>query len=511
MIHTMSDPDGVADRRTDRMRDLSTIAVISIVWAWIIVPKTVQSVLSPKYRNSIGIAQAPYSRLAALADYGLYLGVIAVCVLVILIHLNRIDWYALGSLVCMLAPWAYMVVRDVYAGSPLLDEAVCYPLIVVAVWMIKPDLRRLDVLGYLIGLTSAVSILLALVLPTHAIFRNASGAVVVDDKQIVPGGILVGVFTQGNNLGQFVALGLPAVLLIRNRTHRLVLVTFSTVAVVWSASRGAMLALAVGMVAYAIVRLASPVLRWLLAPLAILVPMVVVCAVPLLTTTDTAFTNRGLVWLNSLKAWRADIWFGQGANWFEVIGSSSSRIAGSVFHGHNQFVQFMVTGGLLFGLLVIPQIAIAIGRATRAAVAGRFFGVAWLAVLIGSCLLEKSFAYVDNANFLVSMVLPFAFLLLSRPVPVVPRPSSDAAIPGVTASRRPPRGSLDRFGPRTPDVHTVSALPISGRPTVTPTRPGRGRPGGAGARPGSGRTGPRGSDQLRDFGAHPSGPPSGRR
>jgi O-antigen ligase len=149
---------------------------------------------------------------------------------------------------------------------------------------------------------------------------------------------------------------------------------------------------------------------------------------PLTTTDEAAFTNRGLVWMVSLRAWDANPWFGHGANWYEVIGSSSSRIAGSVFHGHNQFVQFMVTGGILFGLLVIPQLVVATVRATKFAVRGDLFGITWLAVLGGACLFEKSFSYVDNGNFLVAMVVPFAFVVLGHD-----RPSDDV---GPTTAKR---------------------------------------------------------------------------
>jgi hypothetical protein len=400
--------------RAEWIRTLWTAALIGVVWAWIIVPKIIQSVLSPKYRNSVGVTSAPYSRIAAFADAGLYLAVIAVCVLIILGYLNTLDWRGSGLLLCLLLPWAYIALRDVYVPTRLLEEGVCYPLIVIAVWILKPDLRRLEILGYLIGATAAVSVLLALAMPTHAIFRSATGQVIVDDKQIIPGGLLVGVFTQGNNLGQFLALGLPTVFLIRRRRVRLALAAVSAFAVLWSASRGAMLALGVGAVAYLAVRVTPPVVRRLVAPLVVMVPVVVVCVVPLVTTAPAAFTNRGLVWLVSLKAWSSDPWVGLGANWYEVVGSSSSRIAGSVFHGHNQFVQFLVTGGILFTLAVVPQLVAGLIRATRASVHGDLFGITWLAVLAGSCSLEKSFSYVDNANFLAPMVLPFAFLLLAR-------------------------------------------------------------------------------------------------
>lgn len=409
-----------------RTRDLWTITLIVVVWSWIMVPKTIQTLLSPKYRSSVGVENAPYSKLASIADYALYWAVIAVCVLIIIGYLRDVNTPALARLAAMLLPWIFIVIRDLYVPTAISHEGICYAMIVLATWFLRPDLRLLQSLGYLMGLTAALSVLIALVVPAQAIFRTALGEVITDDKQIIPGGLLVGLFTQGNNLGQFLALGLPTIFLIRRRWWRLVLVALACLAIVWSASRGAMIAVGTGVIAYGVTRVCRPTDRKFLGPAVILAPILVVCVVPFTTQNPLAFSNRGLVWIQSLRAWSSHPWLGNGADWYQIVGSTSNRIAGSVFHAHNQLVQFLVTGGVVFALLVVPQILVATVRATRFAVEGSLFGVVWMATLAASCLFEKSFAFVDNGNFLIATVVPFAFLVFGhRGSPEAPESETD--------------------------------------------------------------------------------------
>lgn len=399
-------------RHAERVRAYWTYAVIVVVWAWVCVPNVIQTLLSPKYRSGVGVETAPYSRIAAAADYLLFFGVVGVCLLVIIGYLNDVDTSAFGRLVVIIAPWVYIVVRDLYVPRSLSEEGVAYILIVIAIWFLRPGLGRLQCLGYLMGATAAVSIAIALVLPAQAIFRTAAGVVIEDDKQILPGGILVGIFTQGNNLGQFLALGLPTVFLVRQRWHRLVLAALSLIAITWSASRGAMIAVGAGLVAYLLVRACAPWLRRIAAPVLVAGAFGIVCLLPLVTTAPEAFTNRGLVWVTSLQAWQHEPWTGLGSNWYSEVGRTSARVAASVFHAHNQLVQLLVTGGIIFVLVVLPLLVVATVRATGLAVRGEFFAVSWLVTLAGSCLLEKSFAFVDNGNFLAATVLPLAILVL---------------------------------------------------------------------------------------------------
>ena len=312
---TLPIQDLVRGERDPKVRAFWTFALITVVWAWICVPKVIQTLLSPKYRSSVGVENAPYSRLAGIADYALYLGVIAVCVLIIIGYLTAVDTSSLGRLAVMIVPWAYIVVRDLYVPTTISEEGIVYILIVLAIWMLRPRIAQLQTLGYLMGFTALMSVAIALTRPAQAIFRTAAGEVIVDDKQILPGGLLVGIFTQGNNLGQFLALGLPTIFLIRHRWHRLILILLALLAIVWSASRGAMIAVGVGIVVYGLVRACSPWLRRVVSPIAVLVPFVVVCVVPLITTRPDALTNRGLVWTVSLQAWQTEPWLGVGSDW----------------------------------------------------------------------------------------------------------------------------------------------------------------------------------------------------
>ena len=404
--------DPVRDERDPKLRAFWTFALISVVWAWICVPKLIQTLSSPKYRSSVGVETAPYSRLAGIADYALYFLVVAVCVLIIIGYLTDVRASTLGALAAMIAPWGYIFIRDLYVPTKISQEGIVYILIVLAVWFLRPRISWLQILGYLMGFTAVLSVSIAVLRPAQAIFRTAAGEVIVDDKQILPGGLLVGIFTHGNNLGQFLALGLPTIFLIRKQWHRLILAAVALLAIVWSASRGAMFAVAVGVLVYGLIRVCRPWLRVLIASIAVFVPFALVCLVPLLTSSPEAFTNRGLVWSASLHAWRAEPWFGLGSDWYQMIGRTSSRIAGSVFHGHNQFVHLMVTGGVVFVLLVLPQLFVATKRATLLAREGQFFAVTWLAILGGTCMFERSFAFVDDGNFLIATVVPLAFIML---------------------------------------------------------------------------------------------------
>ena len=116
-----------------------------------------------------------------------------------------------GLLVLMLAPWAYIRIRDWLSFDPFRLTDLAYPLPVIAVWLLRPGLRQLRLLGYLVAAVAAISVALGVLLPSHGIFRSAAGAVITEDKNILPWGMLVGIYTHGNSLGQFLALGIPMV------------------------------------------------------------------------------------------------------------------------------------------------------------------------------------------------------------------------------------------------------------------------------------------------------------
>jgi O-Antigen ligase len=395
-----------------RRRDGLTALFITLVWAWICVPKVIQTLLSPKFKYVLAVNDnAQYSALASTMDRFLYLGVLSVSVIILLVRAPRRGTSGFGSLLLLTLPWAYIVSRDLYLQLPLSREGIAYPVVVLALWSLRPELKRLSTLGYLVSLTAGLSVVIAIMAPDQGILRTVTGEVIATDKQVLSNGLLVGIFTQPNNLGQFLAVGLPTILLIRRLWHRIPLLAITSFAIVWSASRGAMIAVVVGLVSYLVMVTSGRLGRRILGPVVVLVLFALVSVLPFVTTNPASFSNRGLIWTVSLNAWGGSVWTGYGVNWYQVVGSTSARISGSVFHGHNQVVQLLATGGLLFAFAVLPVLLAAVVRSAAFNTSGHIFGICWLAVLAGASVFEKSLAFVDNRNFLVVSMIPLALLV----------------------------------------------------------------------------------------------------
>ena len=137
------------------------------------------------------------------------------------------------------------------------------------------------------------------------------------------------------------------------------------------------------------------------------------CILPLITHNPAAFTNRGYIWQASHAAWAQDPLFGNGSNWFSVIGSSSASLGPTWFHAHNQFLQLLVTGGVVLAVLAGVLIVTAMTGAARLAARGHLVGVSWLAALAGTCVFEVSLVIVDNSLLFPVAVLPLLFILFT--------------------------------------------------------------------------------------------------
>ncbi len=206
-------------------------------------------------------------------------------------------------LVILLAPWFYLITRDLYAGVHLHLQDLEYPAIIIAVWVLRPPLRKLVVLGYLGAVLAVISLLMGTFLTSKGIYHARSGDLVPLDKKILPWGILVGPLTSENNLGQALVLGLPLIGLARNRIVRLVVILLTAYAIVWTASRSSIAAMAVGGLIALALQVPGRKLRQGVALVALLAAGLVMIAVPVSTSVGTDFTNRGYIWITSLRAW----------------------------------------------------------------------------------------------------------------------------------------------------------------------------------------------------------------
>lgn len=395
------------------MRARLETALIVSVGAWFLVPRFIQTLSINKKHTAVG-GQAPaYTALASATQRGLFYFTIGLCLWIIALLWRQSPSRRGIALVIFLLPWAYLVIRDKYADQAPENIYRLMPVLALAIWMLRPRLARLQVLGYIVGLTIVTSLIVGITLPDHSILRNAHGQFVTVDKQILPWGSLVGIFSNGNNLGQFIAMGLPAVMLISKRRLRIVLALCCLFALVWSASRTSMFGVGLAILGYLVVSGTRRDSRLMVGFFFLTGAFAAVCLLPLMTRDPRAFTNRGFIWQASRAAWAQDPIFGNGSDWFSILGSSSASLGPTVFHAHNQFLHLLVTGGVVLALLVGLLIVTAITAASRLAVLGHIVGVSYLAALAGTCALEVSIVIVDNSLVFPVSVLPLLFILFS--------------------------------------------------------------------------------------------------
>lgn len=387
-----------------------------------VVPRTIQSLTAPKYRNDVGVESPPYTLPAALAVRLLALAILALCVFLVLEGVRDRHRRHVGAVVLLTLPWLYLEVRDWAGHEHLSWSTLVYPAVVLALWTLQPALSQLEVIGYLVGGVALLSMAIGFLLPGQGIFRHADGTVVAQTKALVPGGVLVGIFTHGNNLGQFLVLGLPMVALIRSAAARHVLLLSTVCALVWSASRSSLLTLGVVVATVVVLALLPRGWRGFPARLGAALGCLVVVVLPLVTADPLAYSNRGYVWLQSLLAWRSSPLFGHGSNYYAEVAATSGTLGPTVFHGHNQVVQLLVTGGIVAALVVGALALGALSVAARAVGRGCYFPIAYLVTLAGTCTFEVSLVFVDNTFLFPVVVLPLACLFFGDPSgPTTPR------------------------------------------------------------------------------------------
>ena len=395
-----------------RLDPSSTLIVLA--WIAVVAPRLVQSLTAEKYRVTVG-SPIPISAPAALTDAVAMLLLGGWCVLLVVQRLRDLPVDRRRVLLLLLAPWCFLVARDLYLDVRPQTAALLYPLVVVAVWVLRPRLERLAVLGYLVGLTAVLSLAMGALLPDKGVFTSAEGQLIAPEKELLGWGILIGPFTDGNNLGQFLVLGLPAVLLVRRRMHRLAIVAVTLPALLWTSSRSSLGALGAGAAVALLLALAPHVLRRALSVLALLAAAAAMVLVPLGATSPQAFTNRGLIWRISLQEAAASPVVGLGSRWYADVAQYANSLGGTAFHGHNQFVHTLVVGGLVYVALMALLVAGLIGAAGVWAARGVGYPAAFLATLLGSCVLEVSFGVVDREFLLAVSMLPVAWIALATP------------------------------------------------------------------------------------------------
>lgn len=407
-----------------------------LVWASVVLPALIQTIVAPKNRV-FTTSEVPYSPVASAAGAVLTLAIVAWGALVLFRRMDVLPTDGRTVMLVLLLPWIYQVTRDLYAPSPPRVGLVVYPVIVITAWVLRPRLEHLSTLGYLIGFTAALSLALAVAWPAKGILVSAAGAVVTPDKQILPWGILIGPFTDGNPLGEFLSLGLPTVAFIRSRWIRPLIIAMTVFAVVWTSTRSSIAGLGIA-TALAIGLSVIPTRLRRFAAVTSLTGVAVACMVlPLVTTTSYAFSNRGYIWQASLRAWRQHPVVGLGSQWYAESAKYTTAIGETAFHGHNEFVQLLVLGGLVNVVLMALMLGVVIWRALDRLREGRTAPVALIMLILVSGCFEVSFSFVHRSYLLPVTAVPVAILVFARPGRTTSSAPGAAALPEPVAA--PPR------------------------------------------------------------------------
>jgi O-antigen ligase len=289
-------------------------------------------------------------------------------------------------------------------------RVVLIPLICVAFALLRPGLAAVRALGWVTAVLAAVSLVLAVVDPSAA--RYDLSADLADDKFVGSAGILAGPFGSGNNLGLALAVGLPSVLMLPRRWVRAVAVAVVLVALAWTFSRtswfAALAAVAVGA---AVVLL--PGLRRLGAAAVLSGLGLVALVLPWVTSSGTAFSNRGGFWAQGLEVWRERPLTGWGPDYYARVAQSADNLGGFAFHAHNQGVQLLVTGGVLLFAVVVAAFVWAGVRAVREAALGRPWAAMVMTALLVCATFEVPLGVVDRAMFFPFVLVPLCILLTS--------------------------------------------------------------------------------------------------
>ncbi|KUH69135.1 hypothetical protein AU184_04150 [Mycolicibacterium novocastrense] len=400
--------------------DAAAVFLIVVLWCRAVGSRIVLSLTADKVFVPVG--QDPiWPPAAGMVSRLSFLLAVSISVGIILFRINDVTRPGLWRIAVLLAPWLWILLRDLYSGAPTPD-AVLYVLVVLAIAALRPHPRVLRALGALVVLTAVIAIGFGFLMPDAGILHDADGTVRHSDKSLFPSlGLLQGMFTAENNLGLYLSIGIAAVVTLSRwwlRVPGLAVVVF---AIVWSSSRNSMFATACMLVVGIVVGIMAH-LGWRRAASAVArtattAAVLTMCALPIMGWEDETFTDRGLIWKGALTEWSSrEFLTGLGSDWYEQIATSdTSPLNLAAFHGHNQFIQFLTVGGPIFaflavGSLLVQAFAITVWKSRYLTVGAMLV----TGIAVGG-FLDVPLGFVDTAMFWTVTIVPLSVLFFARP------------------------------------------------------------------------------------------------
>ncbi|MFC5727447.1 MULTISPECIES: O-antigen ligase family protein [Nocardioides] len=220
-----------------------------------------------------------------------------------------------------------------------------------ALWRRGAGRPELAYLGALAAIVAGYALAQGVLFPEHAMFADRFGNFGTSRKAIIGDDQLAGPFGHSNTLGIYCALAVPFALTISRKWVCALSTATLTLAVLWSSSRSALIALGI----FFLIVLVTTVTRrsrrsamrlWGLSVLGLTV------VVPFATTDPAAFTRRGAIWMGSIELWREDWVTGLGTDTYERVGALFNSMGPDASSGHNLAVGSLVVSGLAGTVLI---------------------------------------------------------------------------------------------------------------------------------------------------------------
>lgn len=336
--------------------DMGSLLVLAM-FSYAVLPAAAQNLLNvraPVWANVQTETSPLASMLGTLFQFAV-LGSVAILAVAGLRRLRIGPW-----LVIFLLPWAAMNIATVYMEGRFSYSSVVFPLVGLAAGGLAEPMRTLRTVGILTGVLAAGSIAMGALLPKAGLFSVS----LLNDKSIIGDKLLVGPLYHPNSLGETLALGLPFVLLIKSKFWRGVSFALVVFALVWTASRTGIIAASVGCIVAICWMAVRNSQKSMLAPLILAcIYMTVIFVGPAAVSYGIAdpksFSGRGQIWQGSLEQWERSPLIGNGVHIYAELAKMWNNVGIGAFHGHNMYVTFLMTAGVLgAAALTIVYIAI---------------------------------------------------------------------------------------------------------------------------------------------------------
>lgn len=402
------------DVRYPRLERHALTWLIILAVALVVVPEAINHIFIkhqpdlPPLEDASGGSEVALAHLARLGGSAVLLAYTAI---IVAFTRGRPDRRVGGLLIVLLAVDLPYVLSPGLPPTADLPKILLANLFVIALWKTGASIDALKWLPILVTGIGVYSLIGGLLVPEYMMYN------LISEKAIIGGWELAGPFGHGNVLGMYCAVAFSLVPLIPGTRWRLFCGAVLMATALASASRTAVIAVAMVLVWWAACRVRSVVSVRFAGTVFVSAAASAMLILPFLPWDPHAFTERAAVWAASLAVWQQSPLVGLGVNWFLIDAQANANVAAWAYvgTGHNLVVDTLVKSGVI-GLAVIATVLIVAILGARALPARNqqiaLFG--YLGAFFVAASTEAVWGLLPNLQLFPISGMIFAMLVLSR-------------------------------------------------------------------------------------------------